>query len=472
MTQDYVISLGDNDTLNTILKKYYKKWSNANYETSFNEHLTKNYFSYSLIDEQLQANFRSKRYVYGFIENSPYDYEYRNRLTGINNNILKGFIDLSDIEISFKKYKDVDSLVKDFNSNNIDFFYGNNATVDYKMDVYTTTLTFKPQMVIATHINNNISVNSLKSLEAIEVLVIANTKIAEVLTSNGVKVKTYTTLSKLLSNINNNSIIAIDANSYEYYSKTKLINYNVDLTVNLDSGSSYVVRDIEENNIFANFLDFYLSLINTNNVKNNALVELNKLETKDDALALIFIIGSYLAFLLTISIWVRNIIQKKKNSKKSALSKADKLKYIDMLTSLKNRNYLNDNIEKWDENDIYPQSIIIIDLNNIAYINDNYGHEEGDNVIREAANVLINNQVDNSDIMRTNGNEFMIYMVGHEEKQVVAHIRKLNKELKELNHNFGAAIGYSMIMDAIKTIDDAVNEATLDMRNNKEEINN
>ena len=29
-----------------------------------------------------------------------------------------------------------------------------------------------------------------------------------------------------------------------------------------------------------------------------------------------------------------------------------------------------------------------------------------------------------------------------------------------------------MINDEIKTIDDAINEATLDMRNNKEEINN
>ena len=73
--------------------------------------------------------------------------------------------------------------------------------------------------------------------------------------------------------------------------------------------------------------------------------------------------------------------------------------------------------------------------------------------------------------MRTNGNEFLIFMVGHDEKATLTYIRKLNKELKELSHGFGAAIGYSMIHDEIKTIDDAVNEATLDMRNNKEGIN-
>ena len=142
-----------------------------------------------------------------------------------------------------------------------------------------------------------------------------------------------------------------------------------------------------------------------------------------------------------------------------------------MLTSLKNRNYLNDNIDTWDASKVYPQTIIIIDLNNIAYINDNYGHNAGDEEIKEAANVLIKNQVINSDIMRTNGNEFLIYLVGYKDRQIELYIKKLNKELKELSHGFGAAIGYSMITDDIKTIDDAINEATIDMRRIKEESN-
>ena len=164
------------------------------------------------------------------------------------------------------------------------------------------------------------------------------------------------------------------------------------------------------------------------------------------------------------------LLKPKKKIKKVNLSKEDKLRYIDMLTSLKNRNYLNDNIEKWDASEVYPQTIVILDLNNVAYINDNYGHAEGDKVIGEAANILIAAQMPNSDIIRTNGNEFLIYMVGYDEKQVVSYVRKLNKEFKSLSHGFGAAIGYSMINDAIKTIDDAINEATASMREIKEEI--
>ena len=141
-----------------------------------------------------------------------------------------------------------------------------------------------------------------------------------------------------------------------------------------------------------------------------------------------------------------------------------------MLTSLKNRNYLNSHMSEWNDNKVYPQAIVVIDLNNIKYINDNYGYEEGDSVIGMAANILINTQLENTDIIRTDGNEFLVYMVGYDDKKVIAYIRKLYKELQQLPHEFGAALGYSMIEDDIKTIDDAINEATLDMRKNKENL--
>ena len=61
-------------------------------------------------------------------------------------------------------------------------------------------------------------------------------------------------------------------------------------------------------------------------------------------------------------------------------------------------------------------------------------------------------------------------MVGYDEKKVQEYVRKINKEMKELPHEFGATLGYSMIMDDVKTIDDAINEATLSMRQAKEKL--
>ena len=95
------------------------------------------------------------------------------------------------------------------------------------------------------------------------------------------------------------------------------------------------------------------------------------------------------------------------------------------MTSLKNRNYLNLKMKEWDDNTIYPQGFVIVDLNNIKYINDNHGHEEGDIVIKKAASILIVNQETNTDIVRTDGNEFLIYMVGYDEQDIINYSRKI-----------------------------------------------
>ena len=140
-----------------------------------------------------------------------------------------------------------------------------------------------------------------------------------------------------------------------------------------------------------------------------------------------------------------------------------------MLTSLKNRNYLMANIDEWDEMKVIPRTVIIADLNNLKYINDNYGQEEGNMLIKKAAAILINTQLEKSEIIRTDGNEFLIYLIGYNKTQVNTYINKLSREFEKLPHGFGAAIGYSMIEDEIKTIDDAINEASIEMRMDKEQ---
>ena len=125
---------------------------------------------------------------------------------------------------------------------------------------------------------------------------------------------------------------------------------------------------------------------------------------------------------------------------------------------------------EWEESKVYPQAIVIIDLNNVKYVNDNYGHEEGDKLIIEAAGILVNTQLENSEIIRTDGNEFLIYLIGYSQRQITTYTKKLSKELKNLPREFGAGVGFSMITDEIKTIDDAINEATMEMITNKEEF--
>ena len=128
-----------------------------------------------------------------------------------------------------------------------------------------------------------------------------------------------------------------------------------------------------------------------------------------------------------------------------------------------------ENASSWNKNTIYPQAMVVVDLNRIQEINDTLGYEKGDAQIKAAANILIRTQLDNSDIVRTDGTEFLIYLVGYDERQVVSYIKKLTKELKNMPYDFGASIGHSMIDSDKKLVEDALNEAVEDMKIKKQE---
>ena len=460
----YVLRLGNNNNLNSILTKYYKKWSETNFTKTFNNYLLNTYFSTSLDSSKNIAKLRSKRYVYGFIENAPYDLVNDGNLIGINNEIIAAFSKVSGVTVEFKQYKNIESMQEAFNKNEIDFFFNLNKDFTYNIDTFNSVSPVGEKIVILAK-NSDAIVNSVNSLDS-SVGVLKNSKISEYLKKHNKDIKEFDDIKSLM-NDKKVEYKAFDNYNYEYYIKKGIKKYHKVYEVNLDSDYTYTFRKISDNNDFIKLFNFYLTFNSTKLLVNKGLI--NSLEINVFAVAMRYIIVAIsIALVFGICMYIYSKI--KNNNSKQTLSKGDKLKYIDMLTSLKNRNYLNDNIEKWDSQEVYPQTIIIVDLNNVAYINDNYGHAEGDMVIKEAANILIKTQNPNSEIIRTNGNEFLIYLVSYDEKQIVTYIKKLNKELKDLAHGFGAAIGYSIINDAIKTIDDAINEATIDMKNNKEEL--
>lgn len=471
MSDKYIIRLGSNEKLNDIVKKYFKKWYYEKAGELFGENFVNNYFTFSQTTEKNRVSFRSKRYVYGFVNNAPFDTILRGKLAGINNAVIKKFAKMANIEVMYEEYDSFNSLINDFNSNNVDFFYDTTSTETFKMDIYKTTNFGDAKIVILSKIDNNNFISSIGELNSHSVMAINNTSISSLLSANKVNFKGYNNINDLLNNIKDDSVIVVDSRTYDYYVRNSLKDFKVDTELNLNDSYKFTIRSINENKVFSEFFDFYLSFVDHNDLINQGYQEVVIRESRfnliKDIVVYIFAICGMIALFVGL---IKRIFKPKE--RKSSLSKEEKIKYIDMLTSLKNRNYLNDNIEKWDASEIYPQGLIVVDLNNVAYINDNYGHSEGDNVIKEAANILIKTQIENSEIIRTDGNEFLIYTVGYDEKQIISYIKKLNRELKTLAHGFGAAVGYSIINDAIKTVDDAVNEATIDMRNNKQEWNN
>lgn len=468
LTDDYVLNLGNNDKLNEIVTKYFKKWKDNNSQKLYNDYFANDLLTYLNIAEKEKSDFKAKMYTYGFVENAPYDLNVDGTLKGINKSILEDFSKMFNLEFIYKKYSSYSDLKKAFNNKEIDLFFDNYIDDTYEVDNSLLSSNYNEKAVVLT--NKNITIDSIYSLIGEQVITLENSRLAKELEDIGINTKKYSSINKIISRAKSNDIIVIDNEIYNYYVSKSNIKFKNVYTYNMQSDYYYRVSN-QDNSMFVKIFNNYLKTAHINSLTVSGYNDTINVKYVPIIIKYVLIV---LAVLISMSL-VTFIILKIKNSmgkKEKVFTKEDKLRYIDMLTSLKNRNYLNDNLEKWDNSGIYPQAIIIIDLNNIAYINDNYGHEEGDKIIGEAGNILIRNQMPNTDIIRTNGNEFLVYLVSYDEKQVVSYMKKLNKEFKELSHKFGAALGYSMITDGTKTVDDAINEATLDMRSNKEELNN
>src|SRR5574344_424398 len=228
MSDYYVLTLGKEEKLNTIFKKYFEKWQKEQYQQSYNLHITNNYFLVNDINNQAQVKFRSKRYVYGYVENLPYDIYLNDKNYGINSTIISNFANQANIEIVYEKYEDYEKLSKAFKENKIDFFFDSYADTEYDMDIYNTISPIEEDVVILSNLSNEITVNSIRSLKNKEVLTVSSSAIEKYLLDNKIKVKSYKTVSDLITKVKDDSIIALNYANYNYYVRKELDKFKID----------------------------------------------------------------------------------------------------------------------------------------------------------------------------------------------------------------------------------------------------
>ena len=112
------------------------------------------------------------------------------------------------------------------------------------------------------------------------------------------------------------------------------------------------------------------------------------------------------------------------------LNKLEKLSTIDMLTGVKNRNAMNNvvsDIIAGKSNIKYPYAVVFADLNGLKRVNDEVGHNEGDNLLRNSAQILCGVFFD-ADVYRAGGDEFMILASNMDEDKIKARIARLEEQ--------------------------------------------
>ena len=465
MEKQIVLTLTKNDKkLNTVVEKYYNKWRHTKYIEEYNAAYLDYYLEKNELTAKQKSKLVSKTYTYGYIDNEPYELKVHNKLAGIAGEYINRMSRLGDIDFKYKKYANRKDLEKAIEKGKVDIYF------DYHnihSDKYTPTVsTFIEDYVVLGKQEDNHVVNSFESLKGEKILMLKGDALYTYFSSNSkAKIKAYDDLESLIDNANSN-IIVVDNEIYSYYQNNKFKDFKLLYKDTMMNDYKFMVKKDNKE-----FYDLFNYIINTNsyyNYRNTGIANLHASILEDSTFEQVYTIILIIIFVPLIIIGITSFIIKKKNEVKK-IKTTDRHKYTDMLTSLKNRNYLNAKMPEWEECKVFPQSIVMFDLNNVKYVNYIYGHEEGDQLIIKAAGILVNTQLENSEVIRTDGNEFLIYLVGYSDRQIATYTKKLEKEMKSLPHEFGAAVGYSMITDEIKTLDDAINEATLEMITNKEE---
>lgn len=92
----------------------------------------------------------------------------------------------------------------------------------------------------------------------------------------------------------------------------------------------------------------------------------------------------------------------------------------DVLTTLNNRAYYIDELNRLERMGTRPVSVVMLDLNGLKEINDSWGHDAGDNLLRRVGEVLKEAAGNACHAARIGGDEFAVVMPGCNEAEAAA----------------------------------------------------
>lgn len=125
------------------------------------------------------------------------------------------------------------------------------------------------------------------------------------------------------------------------------------------------------------------------------------------------------------------------------LNRLEILSNQDLLTGLLNRNSMNNRISQFVNGEVSHKSLAVVfaDLNGLKPVNDNQGHDAGDNLLKEAAQVL-RTTFKGCECYRAGGDEFLIIAIDKSKEELEAKVQKIRQD-SLIPGNISFAIGLS-----------------------------
>lgn len=138
---------------------------------------------------------------------------------------------------------------------------------------------------------------------------------------------------------------------------------------------------------------------------------------------------------------------------------------VDTLTGLFNRETYYHDILKMNES---ATGVIQFDMNGLKYINDNYGHLEGDKALATIANVIVKSVNRNMYAYRLGGDEYIVIANNCPEDEIKKTIDKFKYLLSATAYR--CSIGYAYRSDKNQSFTDLLKEAEKKMYEDKAEF--
>ncbi len=146
------------------------------------------------------------------------------------------------------------------------------------------------------------------------------------------------------------------------------------------------------------------------------------------------------------------------------------LSYHDPLTGLYNRRFCEEEIKRIDTDRNLPVTIIMGDMNRLKLMNDTFGHDQGDEYIRETADAIKTGCRPDDIIARWGGDEFIILLPRTSEadaRKIVDRILKFCENRQVNGIQVSTAFGLASKTSPSESLADIMKEAEKDMYHSK-----
>ncbi|BEP28219.1 diguanylate cyclase [Helicovermis profundi] len=371
----------------------------------------------------------------------------------------------------------------------------------------------KPKYVLILNVNTNHIFNELRNLiknnefndtyliDEKGFYIVNSNKLKEWGGPNNLKtgesfMKDYPVISKkILKDVNNGHIIT-DSKSYfwkKYYITSSNESYvtiisaidNNDFLNNVNEFFKKLVYQMIIILILIFIISYFLSKIITNPIYKivDAVIEIGKgnfdvhFDVDKDSGSEINILAYEIKKMALELSSIYHQIEKRVRDRTKELEKMNekikKMAQIDPLTGIYNRHYFNQYVNDVLNDSSENITLIMIDVNDFKYINDNYGHNIGDEILKTVADLLTKAVRESDFVVRYGGDEFLVILYNADAIVAQSYVNRLRLLIFEfnydndlINHRLELSLGYD-VYTGEKHILEVINSADEKMYKNK-----